>query len=365
MTAGLEAGGRQARLVFGGDLDTEHWRRRHAAGEVPDALPYGLDRLQGHGWTPRTDAGGWAASRPGRVVRGTVRKAGGGYDWALAATARPRADVVVSWDERAGAPLAAAHGRRTPVVSNVVWATDAAPRRAVAQAVGAGLRACAAVFLHSSAQVPALVSTFGLDAARVHPIAFGVDAGFFTPTREDDVDPDLVIAVGNDRHRDWPTALAAFDLVRAQRPATRLLVVSGTVDRSLLAGRPGVGHEPSLRHDVLASRLAHARVAMVLSAPNLHVSGATAMLEAFACGRPVVATANPGAQDYSAAGGGLCTVAPGDARAAADALLVHLTDADGAAQAGAQGRAAVEAVFSTEHHAQRLARVLDLAVQGR
>ena len=373
MTSGVRPDLRQAQLVLGGRLDTEDWRRRHAAGEVPDALPYGLDRLAHHGWTPRPHAAGWAASRPGQVVRGVTRRLGGGYDWGLAATARPRADVVVSWDERAGAPLAAAHGRWTPVVSNVVWATDAArhrgaaraAQRAVARTVGAGLRTCAAVFVHSSAQAPALARTFGLDPARVHPIAFGVDAGFFAPAPDGEVDPDLVVAVGNDRHRDWLTTLAAFDLVREQRPAARLLVASHTVDPSLLAGRPGVVHEPRLRHDVLATRLARAQAAMVLSVPNLHVSGATAMLEALACGRPAVATANPGAQDYAAASAGLTTVAPGDARAAADAVLTHLTDPAGATQAGAQGRAAVEAVFSTEEHARRLAHVLDLAVQDR
>ncbi len=367
MSAGTE---RTVEPIFGGRLDPDVWRSRHARGEVPDALPYGLDRMAAHGWQTARPRAGWQRTRPGQLLRGAARRAGHGYDWGLVLSRSARADATLTWDERAGAPLALRPGRGQPLVTNVIWASEVAQqpgRPPIAlKVVGAGLRAAAGVFVHSSGQVPVLEQTFGIAGDRIHPILFGVDADFFLPSPPEEVDHDLVIAVGNDRHRDWPTMLAVFDEVHRQRPATRFLVVSRTVDASLLGARPGVEHVIGIAHAALARAVARASTALVLSVPNLHVSGATAMLEALSCARPAVATANPGSAEYAAAAGDALTrVPPGDVPAAAAALLELLEDPASADDRGRRGRTAVERELSSAAHAERLAMVLDAVTTDR
>ncbi len=348
-------------VLLGGRLDLDDWQRRHAAGLVPDEVPYGLGRMADHGYAVDRSPVAGGQQGPRAVLRGALRRTGGGYDWALPAVWAPTADLVLSWDERAGVPVALAHGRRRVVVTNVIWATDAPPRSgALRAAVRGGLRRAGAVFVHSSAQAPALVRELGVRAERVHPIAFGVDADFFVPGDPSGVDGDLLLSVGNDRHRDWPTVLAAFARVRERRPRTRLVVVSRTVPAAAAAAG-GVEVVASLGHADLRALQARAAASVVLTRPNLHVSGATAVLESLAVARPAVATGTPGMADYADGGGALTLVPPGDARRAAEVLLELLDDPSGGSERGAAGRRAVEGAYSTAHHARRLAGVLDAA----
>ncbi|MBX9244520.1 glycosyltransferase family 4 protein [Actinotalea ferrariae] len=344
--------------VFFGGLDTADWRARHEAGLVPDAYPYGLDRLERHGYAVRD----WSGSRGGALdrARGAVRRLGGGIDW-IGRGLPDTPDLVVSWDERLGVPLALRHAARVPVVTNVIWVTEGRLSAPVHRAVSAGLGRAARVFLHSEAQVPVLRDRFGVREERLAPIAFGVDADFFRPADDAaEVDRDLVVSVGNDRHRDFATVLRAFAQVRRARPSSRLVVVSRVVAPADVAGIEGVTLVPALDHAALGATVRSAAVGMTLTRPNGHVSGATAVLETLAVGRPAIATANPGMADY-ARQGGLTLVPPADADAAALACLAVLEDPSAADDVGAQGRAAVERTFSTERHAERLAGVLDAA----
>ena len=358
-------GHRRVLPVFGGALDVGDWRARHAGGEVPDAVPYGLDRLGAHGWELVDDAPGWLGTAPAQVARGAARRAGGGYDWLLTAGARPDADVVLSWDERRGVPLALRHGRSVPVVTNVIWATDApSGRPAVHRAAALGLRRAARLGVLSSAQVPALVERFGVREASVRIVPFGVDADFFTPGPAP-ADPDLVVTVGNDRHRDWPTALAAFAHVRQRRPATRLVVVSRTAGAVVpLTGADGVEVVQHLPHRALRDLLRTASAVLVTTRPNLHASGITAALEALATARPAVGSATAGMADYAPPGGGLTLVPPGDAAAAGEALLEILRDPGRAQEEGSAGRRSVEERFSTARQAAHLAHLLAEATES-
>ena len=353
----------RVRPVFGGDLDTRRWAGLHRAGTVPDAVPYGLDRMAAHRVDLLEPGGGWHTTATGRRARGLVRRAGRGFDWALALAPAPPADGVLCWDERAGVPLSLAHGRRTPVVTNVIWLTDAPPRRRdlrvlVRQALGRAAR----VTVLSSGQVPVLVEELGVARSDVVVVPFGVDTDFFA-LRAGEGDPDHVVCVGNDRDRDWPTALAAFARVRARRPGARMTLVSRTVGQQAV-GRDGVHVVPHLDHVALRELLGTATAAMVLTRPNLHASGITAVLEAQAVGVPVVATRTPGMQDYAPADGGVVLAPPGDVGAAGDLLLPLLEDPSLAAGRGEAGRGSVTARFSTAIQAEHLARVVREAVDA-
>ena len=81
-------------------LDPAEWQRRHAAGEVPNSLPYGLDRLQRHGHelVVRTAPG----KTRDRWLGGVGRRLSGGFDMAdmLRDRRRRDCDLSVCWDER-------------------------------------------------------------------------------------------------------------------------------------------------------------------------------------------------------------------------------------------------------------------------
>lgn len=346
--------------LFSGALDTQQWRRRHADGRVPDAYPYGLHRLAAHGFDVR-EASALAGPAAVRLGRGAVRRLAGGYDWVGAALLRPDADVVLSWDERLGVPAARRWGGDVPVVTNVIWTTESTPPPHVRSAVTTGLRAARRVFVHSSGQVPVLRDRFGVDERRVRAVRFGVDQGFFRPAPTEEVDRDLVVSVGNDRHRDFGTVLRAFAELRRARPAARLVVVSATLDAGAQR-QDGVRVIAGLDHAALRDLVARASLTLTLTHPNTHVSGATAVLESLATGRPAVATANPGMHDYADPDGGLVLVPPGDHVAAAAACAELLADPDAADGRGRAGRAAVEQELNTERHAERLAGVLRDAV---
>lgn len=347
-------------LLYGTQVDPGAWSRRHAAGEVPDGFPYGLDRLVQHDielLAPRRSS---SVSRLASVARAAVRKAGGGYDWAVGAAWRPGGAAVLSWSEQAGLPVCLGWGRSLPVVTGVIWATDGAVPRHVRPLVEAALRRARGVVVLSSAQVEPLVTELRVPRSHVHVVPFGVDADFFAPTGTA-VDPDLVVSVGNDRHRDWSTAFEAFAEVRRSRPTTRLVVVSKTVPPALQARAaqdPSIQIIDHLGHRPLRELVASAAACLVLTRHNLHASGITAALEALSLGRPVVASDQPGMRDYAPRGSGMELVAPSDPEAAARALEALLDDPARADDVGAAGRRSVQERFSTHQQAAVLADVM-------
>jgi len=329
-------------------LDADDWRRRHDLGEVPDALPYGLDRLGRHGVDLRVRPPLPQSWRPiARVARR------GGYEWveAVAAPVPADAEVCVCWEERIGAPRALRSGRRVAVASGAIWITDSSgPLHRMAIE---GLRRCAVVWALSGAQLSPLTD-MGVPRSRVEQLVFGVDADFFTRPDGVDREPGLVVSAGRDPHRDWPTLLDAFAEVRRHRPDARLEIASPVP----LTPAPGVTLHPHLTHSAFRALLARAWVVAVPTRDNLHVSGMTTALEAKAVQAPVLVSRTPGIEDYvTQKEGRLLRV--GDVASWAGALL-DLLDADAGdiARMGGAGRRSVEAVHNTERQAKDMAALL-------
>lgn len=104
--------------------------------------------------------------------------------------------------------------------------------------------------------------------------------------------PIRVLAVGNDKHRDWETLRAAL----AGDQAYELRVITGALPKSYLTGNAAV-----LTVKNNAELLEHYRwadIAVVPLKPNLHASGITAIQEAVVQGVPVIATNVGGLTDY-------------------------------------------------------------------
>ena len=339
-------------LEYAHTLDPVAWSAQHAAGLVPDRLPYGLDRLEPHGFELH-------AKEPGTgipaVLDGVTRRASGGFEFveALRSRARRSCDVAVCWDERAGVP--AALRSRLPgepdAVLGVIWLTDpdAPVGRRGRMLAKQALQQAAAIWTMSSPQHVILERDFAVDPRRIHLLHMGIDVDFWLPS-DKQPEPDLVLSAGNDRHRDHRLIVEAIARLRRRRPNVRLeLVTRAAVDVPAELGK----RHPHLSHREMRELYGRSSVVVLALKPNLHLSGLSVMLEAMACARPVVVTDSPGLSDYLRHGETGLVVPAGDADTL-DAAVNELLSDPGRAQAlGQAGRHFVQA-FSTSAQASTL-----------
>lgn len=337
-------------IHYAHSLDAESWATRHAAGQVPDRWPYGLNHLSQH--FPEVDS-----VRPptgtSAILARLARKTCGGYQWILPGLSAA-SDIAIAWDERTGLPVANRLGGTMPVIFGVIWLTE--PSRAshwTDRIARQAFRRCSGVWALSSAQVPVVRECWPIDRARVHHLLFGVDDTFWTPSGEPQ--RGRVVVVGNDRHRDHGTAIRAVQLAKQVLPDVKIhLITRQPLDVPADLGR----RSPLLSHPELRAAYETANVCAVALQPNIHCSGITTVLEAMACGRPVVVTDTPGMRDYVTDRLNGLLVPPGDPSAMADAIADVIRDPDLAAGLARAGRAQVEAVFNTTAQAARLAELI-------
>lgn len=317
----------EVRLHYARDLEVRTWECRNARGEVADRWPYGLHHLVAHGVRPVPVP----ARFPTAVKVG--RRLAGGYDWDRLLTG---GEAALCWDERAGVPVALSG---VPTLTGVIWLTEPRRPRPVDRLTRRAL-ALAELFVLSERQVEPLISDWGVDRSSVHVVPFGIDPDFWHPR---DGRGEGVIVVGNDRHRDHPTAIRAVEAAGAR--LTMVTTIPVPVPRV------------SYSHRELRQAYADHAIVAVATTPNRHASGVTNLLEAMACGRPVVATRGGGLEAYVTTETGVLVDA-GDHVAMADAIRSLLADPSRAAAMGAAGRAAVETRFSTSRMAADLAQLV-------
>jgi glycosyltransferase involved in cell wall biosynthesis len=331
-----------ARIYYSSRLSAADWSRRHAAGTVPDVMPYGLNRMEDYGVRVRSFEPYTGASS---LVAGGLRRYLGGYDW----LARPLPDeeIALCWDERVGIPLSLRV--RGPVATGAIWVTE--PSRSPHFTDGLARRAlqrAAAVWSLSRAQLDRL-SAWGASEPRWLP--FGIDADFWSPGPRDG--EGRILSVGNDRHRDHDTLIAGVGKILRDRQGDLLLVTQHPV-----AVPPDVGRRvTSLPHDALRAEYRKAQLVAITTVPNLHCSGITAVLEAMACGRAVIVSDTPGMRDYVRDGIDGLLVPPRDSDALAAAVADLLQDPDRCDEMGRSGRISVEERFSTQVMARELAQL--------
>lgn len=137
--------------------------------------------------------------------------------------------------------------------------------------------------------------------------------------------PFRILALGNDRHRDWKGFAAALDGL----PDASAVILSGSAPRSLMKGRPNLQITRARTNPELAEHFAQASVVCVPLKPNWHASGITVIEEAVLAGVPVVATATGGLGSYF---GSDCVryVVPNDPEALRKALQEVASDPEGA-----------------------------------
>ncbi|MBR0683443.1 glycosyltransferase [Roseomonas eburnea] len=190
-----------------------------------------------------------------------------------------------------------------------------------------------AAILLCEAQRPAFAPH--LPAERIHVIPHGIDSDFFAPGPRAEGKGLRLLSVGH-WLRDHATTFAALKLLREAglRPSLRLVTPQPP------PGVPaGVTVESGLTDEAL--RQAY-RDADLLLLPLTDATANNAILEAMACGRPVVSTDVGGVAEMTE--GAARLVPPGDPQALAEAVAALARDPMAAAALGRAARARAEAL---------------------
>jgi glycosyltransferase involved in cell wall biosynthesis len=217
-----------------------------------------------------------------------------GYDVLLLSWAYPDAAAAAWIARRLGIPyIVKVHGSDLNVSANY---------RLHRAQIRSALKSAGAVVAVSRALAEKAVS-IGADPARVHTIYNGVDSGLFAPGSKVEArarlglsgESPLLLYVGNLKPtKGCVDLLRAFPALLAQRPQARLIFVgagaaktemlelaanSGCADQVVLMG--------AVAHDTLGDWF---RAADLLCLPSHNEGVPNVVLEAMACGTPVVAT---------------------------------------------------------------------------
>jgi glycosyltransferase involved in cell wall biosynthesis len=285
-----------------------------------------------------------------RGARGVALRGLGGLALDCARLARRRRPpVLVAWGARAVLAAAVAPSAGTPVLA---VHHDLLPGRDVAAAVRWATRRAAGALATSHA----VARDLRRPAAVLHP---GVDLAAWRPAPAPPPVPPRALMLG--ALVPWKRADLALEIA-ARVPELRLTVAGAplTGDGAAYAGTlRRRADAPDLRGRVtFAGALADPRPALAAAHCLLHCADAEpfgmALVEALACGRPVVAPAAAGPLEIVGGGAGRL-YAPGDPGAGAAAVRAILADPG----AGAAARRRAEASFDVEVSAARFARAVE------
>lgn len=158
-------------------------------------------------------------------------------------------------------------------------------------------------------------------SSKIHFVPYGVDADYFTPpTPQQPRQEGLCLCVGN-WLRDFSALRSVAHRVHQERPRMEFLVVTLPENLEVLTGIPA----RILTGISDAELLALYRKATLLVQPLKDCVASTTLLEAMACGLPVVATDVGSIRDYVSPGAAVLTP-PGDGEAMSEAILSLLDD---------------------------------------
>jgi len=300
------------------DKDAVAWKRNRESGRlvgINDPTPYGYGRASAMGCNV-TFSTSKRESRFEKLCRLGVR-AIVGFDAVHAWRNRDaiqRADVVWTHTESqylSVALVGALLRRRVGLIGQTIWLIDAWdaltwPRKALLRRLIARVDVLTVHSPENFARAKAL-----FPATNVRLVKFGIPAEAKQAPRARAGHPVVnVMALGNDRHRDWQTLIDAV----SGMPHLRLKILSGSVPKALVKNQPNIEVARATSNDELHRAFDEATLVCVPLGKNLHASGLTAIQEAVLSGVPVVATDVGGLSSYFSADE-VRYVPPGDARA--------------------------------------------------
>jgi glycosyltransferase involved in cell wall biosynthesis len=340
--------------------DLDGWASRHAAGEVPSRMPYGVDVLATLGW--RLRGASRSTGRLGTKLREVVEhRAGHAVERTVrGAPAARRADVVLALLEREG--MAAARWKRAglppyagkPLVIWSCWLADDVrradrdERRRLRRRVGS-----ADLVTHLSRHETDILLDLGIPEERLFAVTYGVSHRYYAPPADTEARDIGILAVGQDRGRDYAT------LVEAVRGTDLTVEIVCKPDN--LAGldipdnvhvRAPVGL-PEYR-----SLLRRAQVVAVPTVDLAYPTGSSVALESASTGCCVVVTGTRSMRDLFTDGVSGRLVDTGDVEGWRRVLEELRDDPAQRSRLGAGARRSVEERFNADHMWTELAGVV-------
>lgn len=281
--------------------DVDRWKASWADGSlvgINDDTPYGYGRANDLGCVVSFSKA-YPETMAGKLLRYGARLLLG-FDFLHAWRQRREletADIIWTHTESqylAVAAVARLKGFKTKIIGQTVWLFD---HWSKLSAIKRHLYSA----LIKRVDVLTFLSPVNMQVAKSHfPdadlrfIPFGIPSETMIQPRAPLQQPLRILAIGNDRHRDWKTLVD----VAKQRPDFSLTILSGTVPRRLVAGIPNVDVRLAKSAAELISAFAAASVVCVPLQDNLHASGITAIEEAVLAGVPVIASDTGGLRHY-------------------------------------------------------------------
>lgn len=199
---------------------------------------------------------------------------------------------------------------------------------------------------------------------RVFEVPHGIDLQGFQPRLAPPPTPSILFLANVIRRKGIFTLLDAFDLVARALPDAELVIAGAGGDASTVASM--VAARPDLRIRLLG-RVDRAEVPRLMRAhsvyclPSYGEPFATTILEAMACGVPIVATRAGGVPHLVDDAGGRL-VPPRDPVTLSEALIEVLRDVGLQEAMGRHNRARVEREFEVERSVDRLEHAYDAVV---
>lgn len=240
---------------------------------------------------------------------------------------------------------------------NVILARSRGLRRRLDRTL---LRTPTLVACLADVQREGFVELSRIDPERVRTVRVGVDARFFAPSAGAVADESLVFSVGKDLARDYGTLAEAMRGLDARAVFTcherNLREVEVPANVSL----------ENYSYPGLRSAYAQAGCVVLSQFPDGHpegteAGGLTALLEAMAMARPIVATDRAVVREYVTDGESALLVPAGEPEALRTAMQRLLGDRALARRLGAAARARVEASLTSAHLAGSLAPLVRAA----
>lgn len=280
------------------DQDAERCRENYGRGHAPDETPYGFHLAEQMGFSVSYSRhkSGALGQLAGKICRGFL-----GLDLPHAfANRRAMADADIVWTmlevEALGASALMELGiiPPCPIVGSTVWVIDrwsglSRMRRWLVRRLS---RRFSALTVHTAPCLERARQVLPEVEARL--LHFGVSSVTFSPRRETpESEPIHIVAVGNDRTRDWGVVLEAF----GNRPGIKLTILCQWFSEREAARYSNVS---APRRPDMATMLALYRQATYLAVP-MHeniFSGITVAIEAAAMEIPLLSTRTGGVPTY-------------------------------------------------------------------
>jgi glycosyltransferase involved in cell wall biosynthesis len=284
--------------------DAADWKQRYEADTlvgVNDPSPYGYARANHMGCDVTFSAPGKKGTI--REIARLVLRAMLGFDYLHARNNRSRilaADAVWTYTESQFLGVAAVlatrprNAHRPKLIGQAVWMFDHWSSFFFVQKWLCRRLIKYVDILPVHSPLNAQMARDLFPESRIEFIHFGIPNETVEPVVDRSANPTHVLALGNDRHWDWKTAIDAL----GGQDDIQLTILSSSAHPSVAARKSNVTILPARTNAQLKQYLRGATIMLVPLKTNLHASGITAIQEAALFGLPVIATDTGGLRSY-------------------------------------------------------------------